>query len=109
MRESSIFSRQWNQEDILKLLKLEEDIKGRDITDEYEDDNENDDRKIKLEEFSDLLDKFTSLFKQEEINNLNNNYKILIKYFYLRELMIEEYISSKFKLDDKKTFEFEIS
>ena len=82
LRESLIFSRQWNQEDILKLLKFEEDTKGRDISDEYEDDNENDDKKIKLEEFSDLLDKFASLFKQEEINNLNNNFQILIEYFY---------------------------
>ena len=102
LRESLIFSKQWNQEDILKLLKFEEDTKGRDISDEYEDDNENDDKKIKLEEYSDLLDKFTSLFKQEEINNLKNNFQILIEYFYLRELMIEEYISDKFKLNDNK-------
>ena len=101
LRESQIFSRQWKKEDIMKLLKFKEQTKIGRIPDRTEDDDI-DDKTIKIEEYSDLLNKFSSIFKQEEIDKLKNDYKILIEYFYLRELMIEEYISEKFKLNDNK-------
>ena len=102
MRESLIFSKQWKQEDIMKLLKFKENTTVGNMTDGYDDDNEMEDKKIKLEEYMDLLDKFSSIFKQEEIDKLKNNYQLLLEYFFLRELMIEEYISDKFKTNDNR-------
>ena len=91
IRESLIFSKQWKKEDIIKIMSNKND-----------DDYELDDKKINLEEYSDLLDKFSSLFKQKEIDNLKNNYQILLEYFFLREFLIEEYISDKYKTNDNK-------
>ena len=102
MRESLIFSKQWKQEDIMKLLKFKENTTVGNMTDGYDDDYEMEDKKIKFEEYKDLLDKFSSIFKQEEIDKLKNNYQLLLEYFFLRELMIEEYISDKFKTNDNR-------
>ena len=91
MKESLIFSKLWTEEDVSKNL-----------TECFDDEYEMDDKKIKLEEYSDLLDLFSSLFKQEEIEKLKNNYQILLEYFFLREKKIEDYISKKFKTNDNK-------
>jgi hypothetical protein len=72
------------------------------MSNKNDNDYELDDKKIKLEEYSDLLDKFSTLFKQEEIDKLKNNYQILLEYFFLREFLIEEYISDKYKTNDNK-------
>ena len=101
MRESLIFSKQWNKEDIIKILNFKKENKEEDIISE-DDDEDIENQKINLGDYTDLLDKFSYIFKQEEIEHLKNNYQFLLEYFYLREIMIEEYISDKFKYNDKQ-------
>ena len=60
------------------------------------------DEQINLKEFSDLIDEFCSLFIQEELNQLNNDMKIILNYFYFRELLIDHFITEKYKDNDNK-------
>ena len=103
MRESLIFSRQLKQEDIIKILNFEEDKKSKLLTKEIDlgEGMENDEQ-INLKEFSDLIDEFCSLFIQEELNQLNNDMKIILNYFYFRELLIDHFITEKYKDNDNK-------
>ena len=98
LRESQIFSRIWNEDDVKNIIKYKNEKKegNRPELDEI------DDKKIKIEEYLDLFKKFASLFKQEEIDKIRNDKKNLIKYFYLREVIIEKYISDRYKLNDNK-------
>ena len=54
------------------------------------------------EDYYDLLNEFCSIFDQKEIDQLNNNINMIIQYFYLRGLMIEEYINQKYKNSNNK-------
>ena len=98
LRESTIFSRPWRQEDIMKLMKFKKDNKN----DLFADDDEEDDKKINIEDYNDLLNEFYLVFIQKEIDLLDNDIKNTIEYFYLRELMIKNYISEKYKFNDNK-------
>ena len=69
MRETLIFSKQWKQEDILKILKFEETSEDWYDKNDYDFEEEND-KKINLEEYTDLSDKFVSEIKQEELESL---------------------------------------
>ena len=100
MEESEIFSKQFKYEDILQIVNFQENSKSKDITEGY--DYEIDEKKLDFEEFWDTFALFSSLFKQEEIDKLKNNYQLLLYYFYSRELQIEEYITSKYKLNNNK-------
>ena len=95
MRETLIFSKQWKQEDILKILKFEETSEDWYDKNDYDFEEEND-KKINLEEYTDLSDKFVSEIKQEELESLNNDISKIIEYFYLKELIIEKYINEKY-------------
>jgi len=102
IKESNIFSREWKEEDIQKILKLKENDKDwyeQNENDIYEED---DDKKINLEEYNDLLNEFNSYFNQTELCLLDNDIKFILDYFYLRELIIEEYINEKYKNNSSK-------
>ena len=77
MRETLIFSKQWKQEDILKILKFEETSEDWYDKNDYDFEEEND-KKINLEEYTDLSDKFVSEIKQEELESLNNDINKII-------------------------------
>ena len=97
IKESNIFSREWKKEDIQKILKFKETNKNwyqKNQNDDYE---EEDDQKINLEEYTDLLNQFKLYFNQKEFDLLNNDIKLIIAYFYIRELIIENYINEKYK------------
>ena len=97
IKESNIFSREWKKEDIQKILKFKETNKNwyqKNHNDDYE---EEDDQKINLEEYTDLLNQFKLYFNQKEFDLLNNDIKIILSYFYIRELIIENYINEKYK------------
>ena len=97
IKESNIFSREWKKEDIQKILKFKETNKNwyqKNQNDVYE---EEDDQKINLEEYTDLLNQFKLYFNQKEFDLLNNDIKLIIAYFYIRELIIENYINEKYK------------
>ena len=98
LRESTIFSRPWKQEDIMKLMKFKKDNKN----DLFTDDDEEDDKKINIEDYNDLLNEFYHVFIQKEIDLLDNDIKNTIEYFYLRELMVKNYISDKCKFSNNK-------
>ena len=100
IRESQIFTRQWKKEDILKIIQFKEKGKRNQMTDDEIE--EIDDKKIKIEEYKDLFDKFSSLFNQMDIDQLKNNYQMIIEYFYIRELTIELYVSEKYIDNDNK-------
>ena len=97
IKESNIFSREWKKEDIQKILKFKETNQNwyqKDKNDDYE---EEDEQKINLEEYTDLLNQFKLYFNQKELDLLNNDIKIILAYFYIRELIIENYINEKYK------------
>ena len=98
LRESTIFSRAWKKEDIMKLMKFQKDNKQ----DMFADEDEEEDKKINIEDYNDLLNEFYRLFVQEEINLLNNDIRNTIEFFYLRELTMKNYISEKFKFNDNR-------
>ena len=104
IKESNIFSREWKKEDIQKILKLKESSNDWYQNNETENDiyEEDDDKKIDLEEYNDLLNEFNLYFKQKELDLLNDDIKFVLEYFYLRELIIEEYINEKYKNDNFK-------
>jgi len=98
IKESNIFSREWKKEDIQKILKFNENNKywyQKSRNDIYEE--EENDQKINLEEYTDLLNQFKLYFIQKELDLLNNDIKIILGYFYIRELIIENYINEKYK------------
>ena len=97
IKESNIFSREWKKEDIQKILKLKESNKDWYQQNENDIYKEDDDKKINLEEYNDLLNEFNTYFNQTELCLLNNDIKFILDYFYLRELIIEEYINEKYK------------
>ena len=82
----------------MKLMKFKKDNKN----DIFADDDEEDDKKINIEDYNDLLNEFYRVFIQKEIDLLNNDIKNTIEYFYLRELMVKNYISDKYKFNDNK-------
>ena len=98
LRESTIFSRPWKQEDIIKLMKFQKENR-QDI---FADEDLEEDKKIFIEDYNDLLNEFYRVIHQEEIDLLNNNIKNIIEYFYLRELKMRNFISEKYKFNDNK-------
>lgn len=60
------------------------------------------DEKINIKEYSDLIGVFYFNFKQEDIDILNDDKKKILNYFYLRESKIETYINNKYKNNDNK-------
>jgi len=101
MRESLIFSREFKQEDILKLFQSEgrnnylsnPDEFGEEITDG---------EKINLEKFLDLTDEFNRIIIQKDLELLGNNIQRILDYYYLREIVLNQYISDKYKDDNDK-------
>ena len=63
---------------------------------------ENDDKKLDEKDYSELQNEFYSINNQNEIEQLNNDTNKIIQYFYLRELLIEDYINQKYKNNDNK-------
>ena len=101
LKESLIFSKNWKEEDVIKIIKFDEDKKNNLSNEMSFGERIEDDEKLDLNEYSDLIDKFFSIFIQKEIDQLNNDIKTILDYFYLRELQIEQYITDKYH-DDKK-------
>ena len=63
---------------------------------------ENDDKKLDEKDYSELQNEFYSINNQNEIEQINNDTNKIIQYFYLRELLIEDYINQKYKNNDNK-------
>jgi len=102
LSESLIFSKKWKEEDLAKIIRLEEDKKNNSSNEANLEEGFEDDEKIDIKEFSDLTDEFFSIFIQKDIEQLNNDIKLILDYFYFRELLINQYISTKYKNNDKK-------
>lgn len=92
LKESLIFSKNWKEEDVIKIIKFDEDKKNNLSNEINFGKRIEDDEKLDLNEYTDLIDKFFSIFIQKEIDQLNNDIKTILDYFYLRELQIEQNI-----------------
>ena len=90
MRESLIFSRQWDLDIINSYLKQQE--KSFSFLTDFD---SIDDNKLNFEEYIDLKEEFSSLFIQNEIDMMNNDIKKLLEYFYYGEILLENYINKK--------------
>ena len=101
MRESLIFSREFKHEDILKLLQSEGRINYLSNPDEFGEEI-TDGEKINLEKFSDLTDEFNRIIIQKDLELLCNNIQNILDYYYLREIVLNKYISDKYKDDNDK-------
>jgi hypothetical protein len=99
-----IFSKKWTEEDMMKVIKYEEDEKNNTTYDVNFGEGIENDEKIDIKEYSDLTNEFFSIFIQEDLDQLNNNNnkKIILDYFYYGELLIEQYITNKYKNNDNK-------
>lgn len=93
MRETLIFSRKWTQEDIRRIIRFEEDKINNPANNSNSWEKIENDEKIDIKEYSDLTDEFFSIFIQEDIDKLNKDTKLILDYFYFRELLIDEYIT----------------
>ena len=100
-RESLIFSRQWKKEDILKIVQFDENNNELSLNNEN-DIYDVDDKKIKFEEYKDVMDEISSVFNQKEMELINNDIKLIIEYFYLREIIVDQYICDKYKNNDNQ-------
>ena len=101
MKESLIFSRQWTQADVIKELSFDKNNEEWYDRNEFEFDEE-DEQKINLKEYIDIYNEFCSIFKQEELESLNNDISKIIDYFYFGELVIENYINKKYRNNNSK-------
>ena len=101
MKESLIFSRQWTQADVIKELSFDKNNEEWYDRNEFEFDEE-DEQKINLKEYIDIYNEFCSIFKQEELESLNNDISKIINYFYFGELVIENYINKKYRNNNSK-------
>ena len=90
-RESLIFTRQWKKEDIEKIVQFDENNNELSLNNEN-DIYDVDDKKIKFEEYKDVMDEISSVFNQKEMELLNNDIKLIIEYFYLREIIVDQYV-----------------
>ena len=101
MRESQIFSRQFKPEDIEKIIQFEESknnlLNPNDFGEEM-----SHGEKINLEEYKDLTDEFSKIINQKDIDTLGNNIQKILDYFYFGEIIINQYISDKYKNDNDK-------
>ena len=102
LRESLIFSKKWKEDDIIKIMRFEEDKKKSSANETNLEEGIEHDEKIDIKEYSDLTDEFVSIFNQKDIEQLNNDIKLILDYFYFRELLIDQYIDDKYKNNDKK-------
>ena len=102
MKESQIFSKIRKKEDILKNMRVEEDKKNGTTYDANFGEKIENDEKINIKEYSDLIDEFSAIFLQDDINKLNNDKKIILDYFYIGELQIERYITNIYNNNDNK-------
>ena len=98
MRESLIFSRNFNSGDIKRLLPKNYNLLnpadiGEEITTE---------ESINLEEVSDLTNIFFKNINQKDIDRLDNDINLILEYFYFQELFINQYISDMYKDDNDK-------
>ena len=98
MRESLIFSRNFNSGDIKRLLSNNYNLLnpadiGEEITAE---------ESINLEEVSDLNNIFFININQKDIDRLDNDINLILEYFYFQELFINQYISDMYKDDNDK-------
>ena len=84
LRESLIFSRQFKEEDIIRLLNFEKD-RPDDFLIDYDIEE---DKKISINNFVDLKEKMESLFIKDEIILINNDIKAVLEYYYCKELII---------------------
>lgn len=101
MRESLIFSRQWDLDIIDSYLKQQE--KSFSFLTDFD---SIDDNKLNFEEYIDLKEEFSSLFKQNEIDMMNNDTKKLLEYFYYGEILIENYINKKYENNNSKRYSY---
>jgi len=102
LRETLIFSKKWTEEDIMKIIRYEEDKKNKTTNEANLGEGFENDEKIDLKEYSDLTEEFFSIFIQEDIDQLKNDIKIILDYFYFGELLIESYITNLYKTNDNK-------
>ena len=86
----------------MKIMRFEEDKKKNSSNEANLGEGIEDDEKIDIKEFSDLTDEFVSIFIQKDIEQLNNDIKLILDYFYFRELLIDQYIDDKYKNNDNK-------
>ena len=98
MRESLIFSRNFNSGDIKRLLSNNYNLLnpadiGEEITTK---------ESINLEEVSDLTNIFVKNINQKDIDRLDNDINLILEYFYFQELFINQYISDMYKDDNDK-------
>jgi hypothetical protein len=61
---------------------------------------------IKLEKYSDLLNEFYRIIIQKDIERLGNNIQLILDYYYLRETVINHFISDKYKDDNDKRHDY---
>ena len=101
MRESQIFSRQFKPEDIAKIIQSEESKNNLLNPNNFREEISHGE-KIKLEEFKDLTDEFSKIIIQRDIDLLGNNIQRILDYFYFGEIIINKYISDKYKNDNDK-------
>ena len=101
MRESQIFSRQFKPEDIAKIIQFEEGknnlLKPNDFGEEI-----SHGEKINLDEYKDLTDEFNKIIIQKDIDLLGNDIQRILDYFHFGEIIINQYISDKYKNDNNK-------
>ena len=102
LRESLIFSRQFKEEDIIRLLNFEKD-RPDDFLIDYDIEE---DKKISINNFVDLKEKMESLFIKDEIILINNDIKAILEYYYCKELIIEEFISAKYINNNNKRYTY---
>ena len=101
MRESLIFSRQWDLDIINSYLKQQE--KSFSFLTDFD---SIDDNKLNFEEYIDLKEEFSSLFIQNEIDMMNNDIKKLLEYFYYGEILLENYINKKYENNNSKRYSY---
>ena len=102
IRESLIFSRQWKKEDILKVINFpnNQELSLNKENDIY--DNEEYERNINFDDYKEVMDEISSVFNQKEMESLNNDIQLIVEYFYLREIIIEQSIINKYKHNDNQ-------
>ena len=102
MEDSLIFSRQWKKEDILKIINFpnNQDLSLNKENDIYDD--EEDESKINFDDYKDLMNEISSVFNQKDMESLNNDIQLILEYFYLREIIVEQSIINKYKNNDNQ-------
>lgn len=102
MRESLIFTRQWKAEDIQKIVDFDENNNELSLQNENDIYDGPDNKKINFEEYKDVMDEISSVFNQKDMELLDNDIQLILEYFFLREIIVEEFICDKYKNNDNQ-------